>query len=128
MLSQLTLFSFLERTPTDQNDPSSNKNEMNNSEKLPSSKKIKCSFQQKWFKSYFGLKYDDARDHMYREICHNLKFTNTLSLGTNNFHFSDCERAFSAQNFVTTHLRNRLSPYHCGQLMRVMIQAPVLQF
>ena len=62
---------------------------------------------------------------------HSEEFPNLIKLATlaltHPVHTSDCERAFSAQNSVTTPLRNRLSPEHCGQLMRVMIQAPVLQ-
>lgn len=37
-------------------------------------------------------------------------------------HTADCERAFSAQNHVISPLRNRLSPEHCDQLMRLMIE------
>lgn len=37
-------------------------------------------------------------------------------------HTADCERAFSAQNSITTPLRNKLSPDHCDQLMRIMIE------
>ena len=37
-------------------------------------------------------------------------------------HTSDCERAFSGQNRITTPLRNRLSPTHCDQLMLVKIK------
>ena len=43
---------------------------------------------------------------------------------THPVHTSDCERAFSAQNNVTTPLRNRLSSQHCDQLMRIMMEGP----
>jgi len=39
-------------------------------------------------------------------------------------HTSDCERAFSAQNKISTPLRNLLSADHCDQLMRVVVEAP----
>lgn len=62
---------------------------------------------------------------------HNEQFPNLLKLAalalTHPVHTADCERAFSAQNSVTTPLRNRLTPEHCGQLMRIMIQGPKLQ-
>ena len=99
MSSQKTLFSFLKRTPTDQNElPSdqTDQNEVNNSEQ--SSKKSKCSFQPKWLRSYFWLKYDADKDHMYCEICRNLKFTNTLSLGTNNFKTTTLQRHVVSQD------------------------------
>ncbi|WAR21375.1 hypothetical protein MAR_015349 [Mya arenaria] len=61
---------------------------------------------------------------------HSHEFPNLTKLAslalTHPVHTSDCERAFSSQNSVTTPLRNRLSPEHCEQLMRIMIQAPSL--
>ncbi|XP_048236880.1 zinc finger protein 862-like [Haliotis rufescens] len=61
---------------------------------------------------------------------HSADFPNMLKLAslvlTHPVHTSDCERAFSAQNLVTTPLRNRLSAEHCDRLMRVMIQGPQL--
>ena len=42
-------------------------------------------------------------------------------------HTSDCERAFSCQNRITTPLRNRLSSTHCDQLMRVKIEGRHLE-
>ena len=59
---------------------------------------------------------------------HEEEFPNLIKLSavalTHPVHTSDCERAFSAQNNVTTPLRNRLSPEHCDQLMRVMLEGP----
>ncbi len=61
---------------------------------------------------------------------HSDQFPNLITLATlaltHPVHTSDCERAFSAQNLVTTPLRNRLSAEHCDQLMRVMIQGETL--
>ena len=42
---------------------------------------------------------------------------------THPVHTSDCERAFSAQNLVTTSLRNRLGSETCDQLMRVKLES-----
>ncbi|XP_033742471.1 transmembrane protein C17orf113-like [Pecten maximus] len=61
---------------------------------------------------------------------HGEDFPNLLMLASfalaHPVHTSDCERAFSAQNSVTTPLRNRLSGEHCDQLMRVMIGGAAL--
>lgn len=43
---------------------------------------------------------------------------------THPIHMCDCERSFSAQNSITTALRNRISGEHCDMLMRVMIEGP----
>ncbi|XP_070547761.1 zinc finger protein 862-like [Ptychodera flava] len=62
---------------------------------------------------------------------HGEDYPNLLHLAalalTHPVHTSDCERAFSAQNMVTTPLRNRLSSEHCDQLMRIMIQGSDLK-
>ena len=42
-------------------------------------------------------------------------------------HTADCERAFSSQNHVVSPLRNRISPEHCDQLMRVLIEGGTLE-
>ncbi|KAK3101209.1 hypothetical protein FSP39_001774 [Pinctada imbricata] len=59
---------------------------------------------------------------------HKDDFPNLIKLAhlalTHPVHISDCERAFSAQNHITTPLRNRISGPHCDQLMRVMIEGP----
>ena len=59
---------------------------------------------------------------------HGDQFPNLLKLAelalTHPVHTSDCERAFSAQNHVTTPLRNRISSDHCSQLMKIMIEGP----
>jgi len=37
-------------------------------------------------------------------------------------HTTDCERAFSAQNVITTRLRNRVGAQHTDHLIRVSIE------
>ena len=58
----------------------------------------------------------------HREEFPNLMLLAALAL-THPVHTSDCERAFSAQNLVTTSLRNRLGSETCDQLMRVKLES-----
>lgn len=62
---------------------------------------------------------------------HKEDFPNLIKLAmlaiTHPIHTADCERAFSGQNRITTALRNRLSPEHCDDLMKVLIEGPDLK-
>ena len=61
----------------------------------------------------------------HREEFPNLIILATLAL-SHPVHTSDCERAFSSQNLVTTPLRDRLAPTTCDKLMRIKIEGPNL--
>ncbi|KAK3107310.1 hypothetical protein FSP39_011602 [Pinctada imbricata] len=92
--------------------------------------------REEWLKVKQVVKIQGYPRHSTAEIWglirqyHEEDFPNLLTMAalalTHPIHTSDCERAFSKQNLVTSPLRSRISSDHCDELMRVMIEGPSL--